>query len=117
MMRAGRLFITLPNGNRTSLGEYVRSWRILKGMHGDKLVGRFSHFPQPARSVLEEISRGMHDRINRHIPGYGVGRKWHDDWQRETANAARALNTPRLAIHWLPKWIAAKFPDREWSNV
>lgn len=110
-------FITLPNGHRTSIGEYVRSWRILKTMHGDKLVGRFSHFPVPARDILADISYGVHDRINRHIPGHGVGRKWHHDWQRETSYAAQQVNTPRLVIHWLPKWIAARLPHKEWSNT
>lgn len=57
------------------------------------------------------------NRINRHIPNYGRGRKWAPDWQRETLQAAGRLNTPRLVIDWLPRHLKARFADRLRCNL
>jgi hypothetical protein len=40
------------------------------------------------------------------------GRKEQPEWQAEMRRAARALNTPRLAIHWLPRELRARFAGR-----
>jgi len=56
--------IGLPCGRGVTVGEFVRSWRALQGLPGDSLVGRWSHFPEEAGSILREISRGVQDRIN-----------------------------------------------------
>lgn len=71
-----------------------------------------SRWPSTAREVLAEFRAGMHDRINRHLPGYGVGRKWESDWQRECIQAAGRLNTPRLCVGWLPMWLRPRFANR-----
>jgi hypothetical protein len=54
----------------------------------------------------------MHDRINRHIPGFGIGRKWDQDWQRQTCHAANLLNMPRVIIDWLPPEYRTRFAHR-----
>ena len=94
--------IRLPNGKTCSLRTYVDSWRALKGMRPELDVNGFDHFPTPAKSILRALRAGMHDRINRHVPGYGQGRKWSSDWQRHVRQAAWQVNTPRLILNWLP---------------
>lgn len=105
-------YITLPNGRRCGLAVYLDAWRQLRAMDPNIEVTGFDHFSQAARHILREIQYGIHDRINRHIPGFGQGRKWSYEWQVETLRAARALNTPRLAIHWLPSWLKPRFSHR-----
>ena len=95
--------ITLPNGRDVTVGEYARSWRMLKTLPPDRLVERFSHFPETAAEILREIGRAVHDRINRHIPGFGRGRKWSQDWERAAIQTAIRVNQPRLVIDWLPQ--------------
>jgi hypothetical protein len=96
-----RAFI-LPNGRACGVQKYCDAWRTLKTMLPTDSVKGWDHFPEKVEVILREIRRGIHDRINRHMPGYGVGRKWGDLWQTDAARAARDLNTPRLAIRWLP---------------
>lgn len=91
-------YITLPNGRRALLAAYCYSWRQMKQAEPDKPIRGFDLFAMPAADILREIRRGVHDRINRHIPGYGVGRKWDDDWQRDALHTARRVNTPRLIV-------------------
>jgi hypothetical protein len=111
--RAGTtVTIGLPDGRHVLIPEYVRSWRILLTIPPDRSVANWSHFPTSAREILASISAGIHDRINRHIPGHGQGRKWDADWQRATLQAAHQLNHPRLRIHWLPEWLRARFAHR-----
>lgn len=65
-----------------------------------------------ASDALQQFRAGMHDRINRHAPGFGAGRKWASGWQRETMQAAARLNTPRLIIDWLPDHLRGRFAYR-----
>jgi Uri superfamily endonuclease len=74
-------YVTLPNGKSCGLGKYVSAWRKLRTIDPDT---------------------SMHDRINRHLSGYGKGRKWHHDWQRAAIQTAYAVNTPRLIVRWVP---------------
>ena len=104
--------VKLPNGRCVTLGEYVRSWRILKTLPPTREVTRFFDWPEPAADILRELRRGIHDRINRHLPGYGAGRKWNPDWQRAMGHAARELNDPRLRIHYLPPDLKQRFAHR-----
>lgn len=104
--------IVKPNGRPVAIGEYVRCWRILKTAHPDALAGNWQHFPASASEILSDIRWGLHDRINRHLPWFNCGRKWSWQWQTETMRAAIALNTPRLAIHWLPAWLMPRFGHR-----
>ena len=41
-----------------------------------------------------------------------AGRKWETDWQTEMHRASRQLNTPRLALHWLPHELKERFAHR-----
>jgi len=84
--------IGLPNGRAVTLGTYVASWRTLKGLQPDALIRGWDHFPERADRILRRLHEGMHDRINRHIPGYGKGRKWDSDWQREVIQTAYQIN-------------------------
>jgi hypothetical protein len=95
-------YVTLPNGKPCGLGKYVAAWRTLRAIAPDTQVKGFDHFPDDAASVLRELRRGLHDRINRHLEGYGKGRKWHHDWQRAAIQTAYAVNTPRLVVRWVP---------------
>jgi hypothetical protein len=94
--------VTLPNGRECGLGVYVNAWRKLRTMDANTQVKGFDHFPDRADSILRELRWGLNDRINHHIKGYGVGRKWSQDWQRAASQAARAVNTPRLIVYWVP---------------
>jgi hypothetical protein len=80
-------------------------------------VKGWDHFPEKAEVILREIRRGIHDRINRRMPGYGVGRKWDYQWQTDAMRTAMAVNTPRLVIYrrnLAPEWrerFAHRFSD------
>lgn len=112
--------IRLPNGRSVRIATYVNAWRVLRAqlgpghspMHHDSLINGWDHFPTLASDVLRDIRFGLHDRINQHIPGYGVGRKWDSMWQTETMRTARAVNTPRLAVRWVPHGFRARLAHR-----
>jgi hypothetical protein len=104
--------VVLPNGRRCGLGTYVLAWRTMLKMNPQELVKGWGHFSEPAGYVLRELRAGMHDRINRHIPGYGRGRKWNADWQRAAGHCANAVNTPRLIVRWVPRDLYARLAHR-----
>lgn len=104
--------ITLPNGRAVGLGAYVRAWRLLLTTRPDADIRGFTWHALPAADVLRELRYGLHDRINRHLPGYGRGRKWHHDWQRAASQCARAVNTPRLVVRWAPQDLRARLAHR-----
>jgi hypothetical protein len=107
-----RLTITLPSGRRVSVGEYARSWRVLLATPPETQIRGFEWYPLPAREVLRELRRGMHDRISRHLPWYQRGRKWDHDWQRHAIQTAHAANTPRLVLDWAPRDLRARLAHR-----
>src|SRR5690242_7005058 len=76
--------IRLPNGRRCTVATYVAAWRKLKEIPAGSSVAGFDHFPDDAGRILRQIRAGMHDRINRHDPVYGRGRKWDSNWYWET---------------------------------
>jgi len=43
---------------------------------------------------------------------YSKMRKLSSDWQRAVTQAAYALNSPRLVIHWLPVELRKRFAHR-----
>jgi len=95
-------FVTLPNQRRCTLGRYVAAWRALRAMNPAAPAAGFDDVPLPALEILRQLRRGMHERINRHLPAYGRGRKWTYDWQGNAMFTARLVNTPRLCIDWVP---------------
>ena len=98
-------YVTLPNGRACGLGKYVAAWRKLRKIVAadpDAQVSGFDYFPCAAWEVLRDLRVGMHDRINKHDPRYGHGRKWSSDWQRAATHCANAVNTPRLIVRYVP---------------
>lgn len=57
--------IVLPSGRSVTLGEYVRSWRTLKGLPAETSIDRWEWYPVSASRVLSAIRYGVHDRINK----------------------------------------------------
>ncbi|GHE73023.1 hypothetical protein GCM10019059_35800 [Camelimonas fluminis] len=105
--------LRLGDGSQVPLQRYTKAWRTILRMPPDTWLLRCPNgWPGTAEDALWQLRHGMHDRINRHIPGYGRGRKWSDDWQRETMQAAHNLNTPRLIIDWLPTHLKTRFHGR-----
>jgi hypothetical protein len=104
--------IGLPCGRPVSLGEYVRSWRVLKTLPAARLVERWSHFATPAGEILEAIAAGVQDRINRHIPGFGQGRRWSEDWFRSVLLTARTVNGTRVVLDWVPEGLETHLAHR-----
>lgn len=106
------LIVTLPSGRPIPLRMYTRAWKSLKGLPFDALISDWDLFPTKAFDILRELRGGMHDRINRHIPGYGLGRKWSDVWQTEALRTARDVNTPRLIVRWIPRDLRPRLAHR-----
>jgi len=90
--------VRLPNGKRVTLAEYLRSWKALRSMEEGAAVSGFSYRTETASSVRRELRKGIDERINQHLPGYGVGRKWDSDWQRWATITAIQVNTPRRIV-------------------
>ncbi len=106
--------IALPALNRTvSVGQYVGAIKRAKANLAATFPSSLEHWaPAKGAQIVAEFRKGLAARINAKAPGYGQGRKWSEEWQVETLRAARALNTPRLAIHWLPQHLKARFAER-----
>jgi hypothetical protein len=84
--------VTLPNGRACSLRSYCAGWRKLKTLSPDTQIGNWDDFPIEAAGILRDLHRGMHDRINRHIPGYGRGRKWDERYQADLRRDAQHVD-------------------------
>lgn len=102
--------VTLPNGRQVTLATYTRAWRALRATGPGVEVRDWTWYPITAGEVLRSMQAGMNDRINRHMPHYGQGRKWDDDWQRHVLQFARRINTPRLIVlaREVPKGVPAE---------
>lgn len=113
---ARRHFVTLANGRRVTLGAYVAAWRTVRSAdpaaryHG--APNSWFGEPEPAETILRQFRAGMHDRINRHLPGFGRGRKWSDQWFFDALRAARDVNTPRLIVRWIPAEFRSRLAHR-----
>jgi hypothetical protein len=84
--------LTLPNGSSCSLRSYCVGWRKLKKLSPDTRIINWDDFPIEAAAILRDLHSGMHDRINRHIPGYGRGRKWDERYQADLRRDAHHIN-------------------------
>jgi hypothetical protein len=119
--------VYLPEGRTVTLGAYVAAWKqALTAPESATCQNGFNWYPESRNEVLREFRRGLHDRINRRIPGFpGTlrprtrphGRKLEQQWQIETYRAARQLNHPRLIIDWLPPWLHSRFKHRLRSEM
>jgi hypothetical protein len=95
------------------LGVYVAGVRAAIAHPGRTFRhGLTTWWPVTGADVRREFMDGVHDRINRHVPGYGKGRKWSAEWQAEARRAAHDVNTPRLAIRWLPRDLRSRLAHR-----
>lgn len=103
--------VTLPNGRQVPLRAYVAAWRVVRKNPAESFKG-FGHFSMTGAEIRRELLAGMHDRINRHAAGHGLGRKWDGDWQRAAEQTARAVNTPRLIVRWIPTDLRARLAHR-----
>ena len=106
-------YVTLGNGRKVTLGKYVAAWRTCLTLDPNAYVGTCPDgWDGRARDALAQFRAGMHDRINRRLPWYRRGRKWDNDWQRETLQAAARLNHPRYVLDWLPPHLKGRFHHR-----
>lgn len=110
--------IRLPNGRLCSIPSYVAAWRALKVMRPDSLVASFDHFPEPASRVLAALRDGLVDRINKHDPRFGRGRKWSAEWQRGARDVAWRLNGQRIVTRErdCPHELRARLAHRLYRN-
>lgn len=97
--------ITLPNGRQVSLGEYVRSWRILKTLPAHATVAGWSHFPETAAYILAEIRFGVMDRVNIRA-GAVLGR----DMSASRVNRNLARTITKCECRWCGSEIAGYRP-------
>jgi hypothetical protein len=106
------LTVDLGNGRRVSLRAYVRAWKAAKRLPPETRVAVVPGCwtGGTVADVLREMDYGLHDRINRHAPHFGKGRKWQQDWQADAARTTRAANaraSTRLRMGWVPvEWRA-----------
>lgn len=70
--------VSLPATNkRVCLGDYVRAIHRAKASPDQEFRhGLTTWWPVTGADVVAEFRAGMADRINRHIPWFGIGRKW-----------------------------------------
>ena len=106
--------IVLGNGKRIGLGAYVNGWKACKAApEGTRYKhGLTGWGPETREEILKGFDYGLHDRINRHIPGYGTGRKWDADWYWTMVRTAREVNTPRLLVYWVPAELRGRLAHR-----
>jgi len=83
--------IVLPNGKECSVGVYARAWKALKALPPETCSKGFGHHPERVDYILREMRYALHARINRHIPSFGVGRKWTYDYQLHLLRDSRRL--------------------------
>lgn len=111
--------IHLPASTKTvRLGQYVQAWKDCKAapVGTEYNHGLCGWSPTTRERILREFEEGMHDRINRHTEGYGVGRKWDSDYQRGMAHAARAVNTARLIVRYVPADLRKRLAHRLYNE-
>lgn len=112
------LCIQLPNGKRVSVAAYVKAWRIIRDADPRREFGAWSHFPESAATIRREMLAGLDARINRHIPGFNIGRKWEPGAYWEAWRLSRAVNSPRLIVRraQVPLEYRARLASRIWSD-
>jgi hypothetical protein len=113
-------YVTLGCGRRVSLASYVAAWKRTIALLPDTRVFGSPHesrAPVTAAEARRQFRAGLHDRINRHDPRFGVGRKWDSDWQRAVRYTATLLQVPRVSLDWLPPDLRNQLSHRLRSHV
>lgn len=107
-------YITLADGRKMTLGNYAQAWREVLAAPPNAVFDRCLHNRWAAGrdKILDQFRVGLHARINSHLPWYGKGRKWDDDYQRPMVMAAAQLNCRRAVIDWLPPDLRRRFDHR-----
>jgi hypothetical protein len=108
--------IVLGDGRRVPLGVYVAAWKIVKAAEPGQMFNRslLERWPASAAEILGHYRDGLHDRINKHLPGYGVGRKWSSHYQGELVKArAQLQRSPHSRINWFPAELRSRLAQRE----
>ena len=97
-----RRYITLGDGTHVTLAAYSAAWRACTAAApGTEFRrGLCGYGSRTREEILGEFRDGVHDRINRHAPGFGAYR------------TAREVNTPRLAVRWVPRDFEARLRHR-----
>lgn len=95
--------ITIPNGQRVTLGEYVKAWRLIKSLPPQEEVKGWQWWATDAGSILRDFSFGVHDRIN-------LRGKVHSRWGK-SRDASHYL-AERMSLGLLVrecKWCGTRF--------
>lgn len=113
--------VRLGNGKQVTLSGFVAAWKRVLAVDPatEYKHGLRGHDPAKASEILRDFRKGMHDRINRRVPGFGHtlrpetrrGRKDCSDWYWLMWRTSRELNS-RHAIHWLPFELRERFAHR-----
>ena len=109
-----RRYITLGDGTHVTVAAYSAAWRacVAAAPGTEFRRGLCGYGSRTREEILGEFRDGVHDRINRHAPGFGAGRKWDSEWQRAADRTAREVNTPRLIVRWVPRDFEARLRHR-----
>ncbi|QNP78370.1 hypothetical protein [Agrobacterium tumefaciens] len=100
---------------RVSLLTYVQGVRQAIASPAQTFKhGLTTWWPVTGADIRREFRHGITERINRHLPGYGVGRKYSDDWQRSASRVAGNLNGQRILtmINQCPKELRRRLSHR-----
>ena len=107
--------VTLGDGRQVRLCTYLAAWRACLRLPEGTYIGRgISGHGETAGEALRLLRDGLADRINRHDPDHGRGRKWSPDWQRAAMQTAARVNTRRLIVRTteVPAEFRARLADR-----
>jgi hypothetical protein len=112
--------ITLPNGNRVTLAAYVAAWKNMVAANRDAVVARKEYkgwqwFPVTAGEILSDISAGVHDRINRHLPWFQTLYKYNPDCPRRESRRRDKLHSlvARGLLKCECRWCGSALPHYE----
>jgi hypothetical protein len=95
--------IRLGDGTRVPISVYVRAWKSMLTTDGDAIVpldlnDAFTcRAPQRVEAAVLQFRRGMHARINRHLPWHNRGRKWSAEWWFPALRVAQYANN-RISV-------------------
>lgn len=77
-------YVTLGDGKRIALVNYMKIVRCAKESHDEEFLRSFeAWWTVKGHDIIREFRRGIQRRINRHISGFGYGRKLDPEYQTE----------------------------------
>lgn len=82
----------LGDGRRVTLASYLATIRAAKANPEARFArGLRDRWPCTGAEILADWRAAAADRVNRHRPHYGHGRKWEWTWQRDAQRVASNL--------------------------